>query len=172
MCKEVDRCSAECTFADFGAHVVGEIRQGGSISMRASHLTSNIAVDGSMPDVAASSTIGTPGGDEQYPTGGYRLEGCTLTGNSVPHEQVVWEAASAGDTPVVPRGSSDVGFCSVLQKCSQCILASLACVDGIVSPLSTSPEGMFLTPDHEQFVSMQKVRHIYPVLNGVVKHLF
>ena len=60
----------------------------------------------------------------------------------------------------------------MLQKCSQCILASLACVDGIVSPLSTSPEGMFLTPDHEQFVSMQKVRHIYPVLNGVVKHLF
>lgn len=162
LCADEHCCIAGCIFADFDTNVVGEVRQGAAVSMRNCLFSTNTVVDGVQGGAilsahASSSIASSPDDNDDAPVGGFRLEGCTFTGNSVPREELVLEVSAAQKSPLFLSDSMDVGMCSRQDQCLDCFLAQPQCADMPLIPLEETPEGMFLDDDHPLLLELQEV---------------
>lgn len=151
-------CIAECTFADFDASVVGEVRQAASVSLRRSLFAGNSVADGVQGGAVLSAHADSDGG--QY-VGGFRLEGCSFTDNVVGHAELVLEGEVAQGLPMFFSDTADVELCSLQAQYVDSFLAQSQCVEVPLAPLEEAPEGMFLPVDSELLTVIKEVSIVF-----------
>jgi hypothetical protein len=155
-------CSADCTFADFGGNVLGEVKSEASVSLRNCLFTGNAlqrglqygAILSAVPvDDDYSSTA-----DDGHQPGGFRLEGCTFENNTFPHGEIVLQGVAMPTSPAFYSDSIDVKACEVSGLCQACGPDPVLCGTQLLNPLNATPEGVFLTDEDQELLIIKTVR--------------
>jgi hypothetical protein len=138
------------------------VSQGVTAWLHSCLFTGNTAVDGAQPGAmlsgqASASAVSNPNGPVSATAGGYKLEGCVLTNNSMPRSEIILQVPEGLQSPLIYSDSSDLQACTALAQCQNCLVTQSPCANVTIHPALDAPAGMFLSPDSAQLLELQQV---------------